>query len=193
MSLSTLQHNGMKYDQNKRKSDGWKKRVFYLVLFSMLGSLMYVSQLIMAALPNIHLIGMFTVSLTIVFRSRALIPIYLFVALSGLGCGFNYLWTPYLYVWAILWALSMLIPRSAPKWLLCVICPMLCSLHGFLFGALSAPIIALISGFDLDAMIAWIIAGFPFDIPHGIGNAVAGLLIVPFAELMKNLLKKSSF
>ena len=158
----------------------------------MLGAMMFCSKVIMEVLPNIHLLGMFTVAFTLAFRSKALIPIYINVFLIGVYGGFNLWWIPYLYSWPLLWAAAMLIPKRTPKWLLCIICPVICSLHGFLYGILYAPAQALMFGLDFKGMVAWIIAGFPYDIVHGIGNFVAGLLIVPLTQLMKKLLTKSN-
>lgn len=158
----------------------------------MLGAMMFCSKVIMEVLPNIHLLGMFTVAFTLAFRSKALIPIYINVFLIGVYGGFNLWWIPYLYIWTLLWAAAMLIPKRTPKWLLCIICPVICSLHGFLYGILYAPAQALMFGLDFKGMVAWIIAGFPYDILHGIGNFVAGLLIVPLTQLMKKLLAKSN-
>lgn len=158
----------------------------------MLGAMMFCSKVIMEVLPNIHLLGMFTVAFTLAFRSKALIPIYINVFLIGVYGGFNLWWIPYLYIWTLLWAAAMLIPKRTPKWLLCIICPVICSLHGFLYGILYAPAQALMFGLDFKGMVAWIIAGFPYDILHGIGNFVAGLLIVPLTQLMQKLLAKSN-
>jgi hypothetical protein len=36
-------------------------------------------------------------------------------------------------------------------------------------------------------MLAWIAAGFPFDIAHALGNLAAGTFIVPLSELLKRL------
>jgi len=44
---------------------------------------------------------------------------------------------------------------------------------------------------DIKQMIAWIIAGLPFDVIHGIGNLAAGCLIVPLSELLKKLSKNA--
>ena len=55
----------------------------------MFGVLMFSSKLLMEALPNIHLLGMFTVLLTVVYRSRALYPIYTYVLLNGAYAGFS--------------------------------------------------------------------------------------------------------
>ena len=51
------------------------QRIFEMVLFAMLGSLMFCSKIVMEALPNIHLLGMLIVVYTIVFRRKALIPL----------------------------------------------------------------------------------------------------------------------
>ena len=179
--------------QKRRAPDPWKKRIFELVLFAMLGSLMFCSKIIMELLPNIHLLGMFVIAFTLVFRVKALIPIYVNVFLVGLYGGFNLWWIPYLYIWTVLWALAMLIPKKTPKWLLCIICPILCSLHGFLYGILYAPAEALLFNLNFEETIAWIASGALFDIMHGVGNFIAGLLIVPLVIIMKKMLKKSGF
>ena len=177
----------------QRGRDPWKKRIFELVLFAMLGALMFASKIIMEVLPNIHLLGMFVIAFTLIFRVKALIPIYVNVFLIGLYGGFNLWWIPYLYIWTVLWALAMLIPKKTPHWLLCIICPILCSFHGFLYGILYAPAQALLFNLNFEQAIAWMASGAIFDVLHGVGNFVAGLLIVPLCTLMKKLLKKSGF
>jgi len=155
----------------------------------MLGTLMFCSKIIMEALPNIHLLGMLTMTYTIVFRKKALIPIYVYVMLNGLIAGFNAWWVPYLYIWTILWAVTMLLPRRMPVTAKCIIYPIICGLHGFLFGILYSPAQAIMFGMSFKQTIAWIIAGFPWDMIHGVGNIAAGLLIFPMSELLFRLLK----
>ena len=161
-----------------------------MVVFSMLASLMFVSKIIMEALPNIHLLGMLTMTYTVAFRRKALFPIYVYVMLNGLFSGFNLWWMPYLYIWTILWAITMLLPKRMPKKIKCVVYPVVCSIHGFAFGVLYAPAQALMFGLNFKATIAWIVAGFPFDVIHGISNLFTGLLIIPLSELITKLLKK---
>ena len=55
-----------------------------MCIFAMLGAVMFASKVIMEALPNIHLLGVLTVTYTVVYRRRALVPIYLYVVLNGL-------------------------------------------------------------------------------------------------------------
>lgn len=156
----------------------------------MFAAMMFISKLLMEFLPNLHLLGMFTVLLTVVFRAKALIPIYLYVAIQGLYAGFNMWWVPYLYIWTVLWAMAMLIPRNIKPRAACIVYPAICSLHGFLYGTLYAPAQAVMFGFTPEQTVAWIIAGFPWDIIHGVGNIAVGLLIFPLSELLKKLLRQ---
>ena len=159
-----------------------KLKIKDIAIFAMLGALMYTSKLIMNALPNIHLIGVFIVAITAVYRVRALYPIYIFVFLTGLFEGFGLWWLPYLYIWALLWGAVMLLPRNAnPVFLI-----LLCGLHGFLFGVLYAPAQALIFNLSFKSTISWVIAGFPYDAVHGVSNLICGaILIIPLTKLLK--------
>ena len=171
-----------------------KKRgltVYELVLFAMLGMIMFVSKWVMEFLPNIHLLGMLTMAYTLSFRAKALVPIYVYVFVNGLFAGFSTWWIPYLYIWTVLWGVTMLLPRRMPRWLCCVVYPVVCALHGLAFGVLYAPAQALMYGFTWEMTVAWVVAGLGFDVVHCVGNLLAGLLIVPTAELL-NVLKRSS-
>ncbi len=161
-----------------------------LVVFAMLGTVMFCSKVIMELLPNIHLLGMFTMAYTIVFRKKALIPIYVYVMLNGLFAGFATWWYPYLYIWTILWAITMILPKKMPKKVKMVVYPIVCCIHGAAFGLLYAPAEALIYGLTFEQMRLWIIAGLPFDILHCIGDFFAGMLILPLSELLTKLIKR---
>lgn len=161
-----------------------------MTVFAMLGTVMFISKLVMEALPNIHLLGMFIMVYTIVYRVKALIPIYVFVFLTGIYAGFSLWWIPYLYIWVILFLATMLLPKKMPKWLCCIVYPIICSLHGLAYGTLYAPAQAIMFGLDFNGMIAWIIAGLPWDVIHAGGNFLAGLLIFPLSEVLKRLNKQ---
>ena len=156
-----------------------------IVLFSMFGALMFASKILMAWIPNVHILGPIIITLTIVYRQKALYPIYLYVFADGLFGGFALWWYPYLYIWAVLWGITMLLPRRMPLWLAPIVYMIVCALHGFSFGALYAPVQALMFGFDFKTTIAWIIAGFPFDLIHGISNFAFGTLIIPLVTIIK--------
>ena len=60
-----------------------EQMVFEACIFAMLGTLMFTSKIIMEVLPNIHLLGMLTMVYTVTFRTKALIPIYIYVLING--------------------------------------------------------------------------------------------------------------
>ena len=162
-----------------------------MVLFAMLGALMFASKVIMEALPNIHLLGMLVMLYTVVFRKKALIPIYLYLIVQGIYAGFAAWWLPYLYVWTVLWGMTMLLPKKMPAWLAAIVYPAVCALHGFGFGILYAPGQALLYGFNFEQTLAWIASGLPFDVIHGVSNIFTGMLVLPISELLKKLLRQS--
>ncbi len=161
--------------------------IFEMVLFAMLGTLMFSSKMLMEFLPNIHLLGMFIVTFTVVFRFKALVPIYIYVFLNGIVAGFAPWWVPYLYVWTVLWGMTMLLPRNMPVKIAVVVYPLLCALHGLLFGILYAPAQALMFGLSFKQMLLWITSGTLFDLTHCVSNFIAGLLIYPLTLLLKKL------
>lgn len=140
---------------------------------------MYTSKVLMEALPNVHLLGVFVVALTAVYRKKVLSPIYTYVFLNGLMAGFALWWRPYLYLWTILWAWGMLLPKQLPAKIRPLVYMCVCAAHGFLFGTMHAPTRALLFGLDLQGMIAWILAGLPWDFVHGVSNFFCGLPIYP--------------
>ncbi len=156
-----------------------------LILFSLLGATMFVSKLITEVLPNIHLLGLFIVSFTVVFRAKALIPIYIFVFLTGIYGGFTFWWVPYLYIWSILWLAVMLLPRKMPNKLATPVYMVVSGLFGLLYGVLYAPAQALLFGYNLEKTIAWIAAGFYFDIIHGISNFLVASLVPALVTVLK--------
>ena len=166
-----------------------KLSVKEMVIFSMLASIMYVSKIIMDSFPNIHLIGTLTIAYTLVYRKKALFIIYTFVFIIGLFNGFGVWWIPYLYIWAILWGMTMLLPKNIPNQFKPIVYMILCASHGFLYGILYAPSQALLFGLDFNGMIAWIMSGLYFDLIHGISNFTIGTLILPIVNILQKVNK----
>ncbi len=164
--------------------------LFQIALFASFGTLMFLSDIMMEALPNIHLIAMFTVTFTVVYRWKALIPVYVYVFLSGLYGGFASWWIPYLYVWTVLWGIAMLLPRRMHPAVASVVYIAVSGLHGLMFGTLYAPVqVILFFNGDWNKMIPWIVAGIPFDVIHCIGNIFAGMLVLPLVKALTRLHK----
>lgn len=161
-----------------------KLNVKEIAVFAMLGAMMIATKELMAALPNIHLLGVIIVAITVVYRQKALYPIYIYVLAEGLLQGFSPWWVFNLYVWTVLWGAVMLLPKNMPKKAQPIVYAVVCSLHGFLFGTLCAPAQALMFGLNFKGTVSWIIAGLPFDITHGISNLICGFLIVPIIKAL---------
>lgn len=153
----------------------------------MLGALMFLSKLLMEFLPNIHLVGTLIAACTLVYRKKALVPIYVYVLLVGAYGGFSLWWVPYIYIWTILFLIIMIIPKNTEPKKLMVVAPMLTSLHGLCYGTLYAPCQAIMFDLNPEQTLAWIIAGIPFDIIHAIGNLALGFLIYPLTKLLTKL------
>lgn len=165
--------------------------VYEIAVFGMLGALMMASDLVMNIIPNVHLVGVMIVVLTVTYRWKALFPIYVYVLLIGLMEGIGTWWIPYLYVWTLLWGMVMLLPKRMPTWLSPIVYAMVCGLHGFAFGFLWIPAQMLLMSFTWkQALVWWEFGFFTADIPHGVGNLVGSTLVVPVVNLIRKLDKR---
>ena len=152
---------------------------------------MFTSKLLMEGLPNIHLLGMFTIAFTLVYRKKALFPIYVYVFLLGIYGGFGYWWVANLYTWTLLWGATMLLPskileKCHPLVRAIIYCTV-CGLHGLLYGTLCAPVEAIVHSFNLEQTLAYIAYGLYFDVLHCVGNVVSAMLVIPLTKLLSKL------
>ncbi len=161
-----------------------------LVLYANLGVIMFVSYILLQWAPNIHLLGTLTMAYTLAFGFEALVPLYVYVFLSGLYGGFGPWWIPYLYIWTVLWGVTMLLPRKLSPRLAAPLYIAVCGLHGLLFGVLYAPVQAIVFDLDFGGTIAWIVGGLPFDLIHAAGNIALGTLILPISKFLSDVNKK---
>ena len=157
----------------------------------MLGAILFCSKLLMEWAPNVHFIAMFIITFTLVYRVKALIPIYIFVLLTGVYGGFNVWWIPYLYIWLPVWGITMLLPRRMPRWLAVSAYMLLGGVHGMIYGTLYAPAQALFFKMDLQMTLAWIVTGLPWDAIHAVGNIAACTLVLPLTKLLLRLEKRT--
>jgi hypothetical protein len=161
----------------------------------MFASLTLASQIAMRGVPGVQTVGVFVAVMTLVYRKRALIPIYVFVLLFLLYYGFLPWNLPYLYIWLPLWGAFMLAGSrplrrlsAKPRMLLYM---SLCGLYGLSFGVLYAPSWALANNLNLAQITAWVIAGLPTDITHAVNNLAMGVMIAPLSDLLRLLQKRS--
>ena len=168
-----------------------KLKVKEITVFAMLGALIFAFKKVMEFAPNIHLVGVFIIAITVVYRKKALYPLYIYVFLDGLFGGFSTWWVPYLYIWTILWGFIILLPKNINPKIQPIVYMTICALHGFLYGTLYSPAQALFFNLDFNGTVAWIVAGLPYDLIHGISNFICGILIVPIITVLKKIEKQA--
>ena len=165
-----------------------KYKTLEIVLLGMLGAIAYVGQVALSFLPNIEVVSILFLVYTKIFGKKALFPIYVFVLLEGIFWGFGSWWIMYLYVWAVLWGITMLLRRndSAVFW------AVINGAFGLVFGALCSITQGVM--FGIGSGFAYFISGIPFDIVHCIGNFLTALflykpLTILLSKVMKTLVK----
>lgn len=165
-----------------------KYKTFEIVLLGMLGAIAYVGQIALSFLPNIEVVSVLFLVYTKIFGKKALFPIYVFVLLEGIFWGFGSWWIMYLYVWAVLWGITMLLRRNDSS----VFWAVINGAFGLVFGALCS--ITQVVMFGIGSGFAYFISGIPFDIVHCIGNFLTALflykpLTILLSKVMKTLVK----
>ena len=159
-----------------------------VVLGALLGALLLAAQIVLAPLPNIELVTLLVLEYTLVLGARrAAWPVAVFIGLEGLLYGFGLWWLNWLYIWP-LWMLAARLWRrcdSAALWAVAA------GAFGLGFGALCAIPYFFIGG-PAAAFSYWV-AGIPFDIPHGLGNALSVLLLYrPLRRVLTQVCRRAS-
>lgn len=157
-----------------------------LALIGIMSALMIVLQVALSFLPNIELVSLLLILYTLFFGWKTLFIIYIFVFVEGLIFGFGLWWISYLYVWTILFFITIFLKenRSPYFWAL------ISGSFGLFFGALTSITYLFVGGFSM-ALASWV-SGIPFDIVHCIGNFIIALLFFkPLYWLFGHLINSS--
>ncbi len=160
-------------------------RIKDIAIIGTLSAIMVALQVALSFLPNIELVSLLIILFTLIFRWKALIITYVFVALEGLIYGIGLWWLNYLYVWAVLFLLVMLFRKISSPFLWAVIS----GAYGLSFGALCS-IPYFITG-GIPSGFAYWVQGIPFDLMHGAGNFVAALILFRPLYYVLNRIDKS--
>ncbi len=158
-----------------------------LIVFALLGVIVFVSDILMDFAPNVHFIAGLLVSYTVVYKRRALIPLYVYVLLLGLFNGFGIWWIGHLYIWLPLVFIAMLIPKKLEGKKAVIAYMTLCGAHGLLFGVMYTPVYAFMMKLSFKGALSSIVIGLPYDIIHCIGNVASGAIVVPLSQILKKL------
>lgn len=153
-----------------------------VVLFGILGALMFALQVVMAPLPNIEPVSLLVMLFAVTFGWKSLYCVYTFVVMEILFHGIG-LWNiNYLYVWAVLALVSILLRNMEHPFAWA----MVSGVFGLCFGALCGIVDIFIGGIGY-AVTKWI-SGIPFDLLHCGGNfAMALILWKPLRKLLRTM------
>ncbi|MCD7862523.1 MAG: hypothetical protein LUG61_03165 [Lachnospiraceae bacterium] len=158
-----------------------------IALIGMMTATIEVAKDSLAFLPNVELVTLLIVLYTLFFGRRVFLAIPAFVLLQGLLCGFGLWWIMYLYVWPLLALLTSLFRKQTSF----LFWSAFCGLFGLFFGALCSLPYIVLSG--PAAALAWWVAGIPFDIVHGVSNAVLCFVLFKPLRLALGKLKNAWF
>ena len=153
-----------------------------ICILALMGALMFVSKMALAALPNIHLNAVLIILGVVFFGAKALYSIIVYIMLEGLIFGFGLWWLSYLYVWPIFCLAALLMRKndSALVW------AVVAAVFGLSFGALCSIPYFFIGGWEM-AFSYWI-SGIPFDLSHCAGNFILTLILYkPLSQIMAKL------
>ena len=160
-------------------------RLRLVALSGILGAVLLVSQVVMAALPNIEIVSVLVVLFTLALGRYVGYTLAVFVLLEGLIYGFGMWWFSYLYIWLVLSILAYLFRKMESRlgWAL------LCGFYGLMFGTLSSVPYFVLNGFATG--IAYILSGIPFDLIHAVSNFLLAFLLLPVLRKLLDKLTKS--
>lgn len=157
-----------------------------ITTMSLLGVILFLSQIAFAFLPNIELVSFLIIIYTLSFGKKIFYIIYEFVLLEGLIYGFGTWWIMYIYVWSILALIVLLFKKSNSI----IIFSIISGVFGLSFGFLCSLVYFVIGGWKTG--FAYWISGIPFDILHCISNIVIILILFhPFSHIFKIITKKA--
>lgn len=160
------------------------KKLFLWILLTLFGGLMYVSQVIMASLPNMEIVSLLIIVIARKFSYRVIFSIYIFVLCEILTYGLSMWVINYLYVWLILAVLICLLRKLDNVLLYAFVS----AVFGLIFGTLCSIPYFITLGFG--GGIAYIVNGLWFDILHCAGNLIATLLLYkPLTKALERGLK----
>ena len=161
-----------------------------ITVFAMLGALLFGSKVILEAIPNIHPVTMLIMVYTLVYRRKAIFPLLVYLVLDTIKWGVATM-VPYWYIFPLVWLSTLAIPQKLAGWRLQLVCTVIATLQGLLFGTLYAPWQALLFGYDLKKTFLWVGASFYFDLLHAAGNFAASFLTLPLVKLLRRISKQT--
>ena len=150
-----------------------------------MGALMFVFQVAMSGLPNIHITDVFIIITVVFFGWKALYSVAVFIMLEGLVWGISMWWFCYWYLWPVFVVACIIMRKNDSALIWAVVAGM----HGICFGALCSIPFLFMGGWQT-AFARWI-SGITFDFAHCAGNFVFTLILYhPLKKVMSIAMKE---
>ncbi len=146
-------------------------KVKSITVTALMAAILFAVQIILSGLPNIELVSLLVILFTIAFPKNIWGALAVFCVLEGVFYGFGTWWLMYLYVWPMLALTAYFFRKNNSPFFWCVVN----GTFGLMFGLLCAFSYLPIGGIPM--MLSWWVSGIPFDIVHGISNAVTALVL----------------
>lgn len=172
--------NGIK--SNRRMSGAKIIKTRDIALIGVMVATIEVVKQALAFIPNVEMVTLLIVLYALVFGRRIYYAIPAFVLIEGCLYGFGIWWIMYLYIWPLLAFLTRVFKKQESPWFWAVFT----GSFGLMFGALCSIPYFFIDGWH--GALTWWVAGIPYDILHGISNAVLCLVLFrPLYRVLKKL------
>jgi energy-coupling factor transport system substrate-specific component len=154
-------------------------------MIGMQAAVLLVLQVALRFIPNVEIVSLLIILYTLIFGRKTIYTIYVFVFLEGIVYGIGLWWFNYLYVWLVLYMITLIFHKNNSAFYWAVISGsfglsfgLLCSIPYFITGGLP-------SGF------AYWVNGILFDLVHGLGNFIAAItLYKPLYYILDKLNKQ---
>lgn len=153
-----------------------------IAVSAFLTAILYLQQVALSPLPNIHLCALLLILYTLYFPKLVFPITAAFILLEGVTYGFGMWWLSYLYTWPLLIAIVLIFRKNQSKWFWASIG----GGFGLIYGALCAIPYLFVGG--MSTAVAYWVSGIPFDILHCLGNFAAIVLLwKPMERVFKKL------
>ena len=153
-----------------------------------MAALIFGTKVALAGIPNVNLNSVLIILTVVFFGWKALYTVYIYVLLEGLIFGFSVWWVGYLYVWAILVVVAMLLRKNDSALLWAVVA----GVYGLVFGLLMYLEWFAING-GWEGYFAMWVAGIPYDLTHCVSNFVLTLVLYrPLYRVMDAILNRKA-
>lgn len=136
-----------------------------LILYSLLGTILFISQVVLNFIPNVELVSFLVIIYSLIYGKNALVPIMIFNMLMGLVYGFGPWLIGYFILWPLLSFLTIILRKLLIENYLAL--AIFSAFYGLIFGFLYAIPYFLVS--PSYAITYWI-SGIPYDVVHMISN-----------------------